>query len=118
MTRDPTEEGEYEWGCHTDMANQLAAIADTWSEVYEKLQPLHKRWDATMQSVVKGKPDITVLEVRTVGLAWLLAHGEGVFNFVKQCARKSDITAEPTPEETRDWFCWLYRQFASWTKDK
>lgn len=118
--RCPTEEGENMWGCHTDVADYLACITENNGDIYARLSmPLFAKWDAHMTQFAKSSGACSKQTVRLEGLGWLLTNGEAIFEAAKSEARNGDPDfPDPTPDETRAWFCWLYRQFKSWKIDQ
>jgi hypothetical protein len=116
--RDPTEEGEHMWGCHTWLADQLAATCENGGDLYKTSQKLFQQWDAHLTRFATSGGVMTTQKVRTEGLSWLLQNAGHLYEETKR--EFNTITQEPympTPDEDRDWFCWLYRYFANIKKE-
>jgi len=116
--RDPTEEGEFMWGCHLKLADEMAACTENSGDIYNKLaKPLYEAWDAHMLHVATTQfpaPD----EVRKIAFRYLLEHGDALLQATKKELDRA--CGEPQAYNDaviRDWFCWLYRNFRQWKQD-
>lgn len=139
--RDPSEEGDYTWGCFYKRSDDLASVADSWSEAADIMRPVFKEWDAFMKASAAKLAWVTPADARRGSLGWLLGNAGKVFDEIRhlymfpcdsiaeederkrridehldaQEAGRTDVP-DPTldgwtPNEIRDWFCWLHRHF-------
>jgi hypothetical protein len=116
--RDPTAEGQFMWGCHNLLSDDMAACTENTRELYVVARPLYVAWDAHMLQFALAtfsQPS----DIRREALRYLLVHGDALLQATK---KELDKTCRKdhayTDEVIRDWFCWLYRQFRSWKQDE
>lgn len=118
--RRPSEKGEWETGCFSPEANNLALIALTWSDFSEDLELLPPRWVNAVRRLRKEAMATTREELERISLGWLLTHYKGLYERVAAAAasvasnspeqREEDYKALMESTDTiRDWFCWLHR---------
>lgn len=120
--RDPNEEGEWETGCHGQRANNMALICSSNYNLYVIANNLFKMWDRAMKAWTKKMGASAMPRpFRQEALAWLLQNCGDLYNGViredKICCAPEDWV-DPTPDEIRDWYCWLYRHFSYLKQDQ
>lgn len=110
------------WGCHSRIADELACTTDNTGEISNKIaRPLFEKWDDHMVAFIRKNPFSEKADVRKEGLRWLLENAVPLYLATKieyYSVTTEEDRLEPTPNDDRDWFCWLYRQFVSWKYDK
>lgn len=107
--RDPTLEGEYESGCWYAVSNNLALCAMHNGEpFYSVAITKRNEWHAHMKGIsdsFAGSP----AALRTASLIFLMSKCSMLFDMVaNQYHTERKLI---TPDEARDWFCWLHRYF-------
>lgn len=105
-TRSPSEEGEWETGTFSHAANDLALMCMTWGDFMPQLDTLFSSWDAHMTKWAHTTKSLTKAEAEKASLAFLLEFGATLLDDART-ERNSEETE--TPDEIRDWFCWLHR---------
>lgn len=110
VLRDPLSVGEWMWGCHTEAADQWAAATENNGEIYKLNRELFEKWDAHMTRFTIGTNDLSRENIVREGLRFLLENGEAIHRSTQFEMRHTRFP-EMTPDETRDWFCWLLRYF-------
>ena len=116
IVRDPMVVGDYEWGCHSHFANNMAAVTDSTQHLYHISQELYNAWDAHMRKVALQLPNPH--SVRAEAFRFLLNYGDPLLQAVKKEVDKGFEEPQAySNNDIRDWFCWLYRQFRSWKQD-
>lgn len=123
VRREPQEEGNGQWGCFYYLSDQLAAVADSTRQIYELNLRAFEKVDAEVKAFVKENPLAGAAEVRQRVLGLLMQEGQVSFDatkvdYMKAIDPEDAAESNPTPNEIRDWFCWLYRKFKEWKTDQ
>lgn len=115
--RNPMEEGEFMWGCHSKLADEMAACTENTRELYDIARSLYEAWDAEMLRVATTQFPQPA-EMRRLAFRYLLQHGDPLLQATKKELDRSPHHAHAYDDATiRDWFCWLYRHFRRWKQD-
>jgi len=126
IKRPPSECGEFETGCFTFDANNLALIADTTSEYHKDISDeLCPMWNAALSEYQRREFVTDRRRMETFSLGWLLTNAVALYHRVAaDAAQAHDNPADKYEQLTvhdrdtiRDWFCWLHRHLVHETKE-
>ena len=119
--RDPTECGDFMWGAHSHEAMEFCAVCDSTYHLHEIMSCDFKMLDEHLTRWTKKQAAPSVVSVRTEALRWLMANLENFPDIVAMevnLNRQDDEKIHLTPDQLRDWFCWLYRKFTDYKIEK